>query len=281
MRSEALQVGELARRTGLTVRTLHHYDEIGLLKPSLRTGSGRRLYTGQDVARLQQVLSLRQLGFSLEEIRACLHRPGFSPLEVIRLHIARLREQIEMQKGLCERLEKLAWYMGTAEEVSVEQLLDTLEAMNMWEKYFSEEQIQKMQELGAASYSEEALKKLQQRGLAQPWTEEDQRRASGQWEHVAAEARRLAAAGADPGGEEGQAVARLKCELLAVFTQGDPEITEGLGRFWKNFNALPAHERPFDASPFDPGEAGREFLEKAMAIYRPGFEPRTGPGTTG
>src|SRR5947208_11746752 len=91
MRFEALKVGELARRTGLTVRTLHHYDAIGLLRPSLHTESGHRLYTAGDVARLQQVLSLRQLGFSLEEVRGCLDRTGFSPMEVIRLHAARLR----------------------------------------------------------------------------------------------------------------------------------------------------------------------------------------------
>src|SRR5437764_10697044 len=94
MRFEALKVGELARRTGLTVRTLHHYDEIGLLRPSLHTEAGHRLYTAGDVARLQQVVSLRQLGFSLEEVRECLDRPCFSPLELIRAHVARLREQI-------------------------------------------------------------------------------------------------------------------------------------------------------------------------------------------
>src|SRR5262245_55930365 len=102
MRSEAMKVGELARRTGLTVRTLHHYDEFGLLKPSLHTESGHRLYTAGDIARLQRIVSLRQLGFSLEEVRDCLERPGFSPVEVIRLHVARLREQIELQRGLCE-----------------------------------------------------------------------------------------------------------------------------------------------------------------------------------
>ena len=118
MRFEALKVGELARRTGLTIRTLHHYDEIGLLKPSLHTEAGHRLYAADDVARLQQVLSLRQLGFSLEEIRGCLDRPGFSPLEVIRLHVARLRQQIELQRGLCERLEALAAYFQPAGEVS-------------------------------------------------------------------------------------------------------------------------------------------------------------------
>src|SRR6476659_3673791 len=100
---EALKVGELARRTGLTIRTLHHYDAIGLLRPSLYTESGHRLYTAGDVARLQQVLSLRQLGFSLEQARDCLDRPGFSPLEVIRLQLAHLQEQIELQRNLCAR----------------------------------------------------------------------------------------------------------------------------------------------------------------------------------
>src|SRR5579864_8327632 len=99
---EALKVGELARRTGLTIRTLHHYDAIGLVRPSLRTESGHRLYTAADVARLQQVLSLRQLGFSLEEVRACLGRPDFSPQRVVELHLARLREQIARQQQLCE-----------------------------------------------------------------------------------------------------------------------------------------------------------------------------------
>src|SRR5688500_5838791 len=127
MRSDALKVGDLARRTGLTVRTLHHYDEIGLLRPSLHTEAGHRLYTAADVARLQQVLSLRQLGFGLEEVKACLDRPGFSPVEVIRLHVARLREQIELQKGLCARLEALAAHFTKqkAEEVSAEEFLQT------------------------------------------------------------------------------------------------------------------------------------------------------------
>jgi DNA-binding transcriptional MerR regulator len=138
MLSEAMKVGELARRTGLTVRTLHHYDEIGLLKPSLHTGAGYRLYTGADVARLQQVISLRQLGFSLEEIRDCLTRPDFSPLEVIGLHRARLREQIELQQQLCGRLDAIAARLRTAEEVSAEDFLRTIEVMTMMEKQFRE-----------------------------------------------------------------------------------------------------------------------------------------------
>src|SRR5271165_6608829 len=96
MRDEALRVGELAKRTGLTIRTLHHYDEIGLVKPSRHGESGYRLYTAVDLARLQQVLSLKQLGFSLEEVRDCLDSPDFSPRDLIERHIERLREQMAL-----------------------------------------------------------------------------------------------------------------------------------------------------------------------------------------
>ena len=65
----AWRVGELARRTGLSVRTLHYYDEIGLLLPSRRTDGGHRLYTAGDVLRLQRIRSLQHLGFTLREIR--------------------------------------------------------------------------------------------------------------------------------------------------------------------------------------------------------------------
>ncbi|MBI1918084.1 MAG: MerR family transcriptional regulator [Planctomycetes bacterium] len=148
MRFEALKVGELARRTGLTIRTLHHYDDIGLLKPSLHTETGHRLYTAGDVARLQRVISLRQLGFPLEEVRDCLDRPDFSPLKVIGLHLARLREQIEWQRKLCERLEAIAARLRTAGEVSAEEFLQTIEVMTMTEKLYTPEQMKQFEEAG-------------------------------------------------------------------------------------------------------------------------------------
>src|SRR4051812_39916192 len=165
MRFEALKVGELARRTGLTIRTLHHYDEIGLLKPSLHTESGHRLYTAGDVARLQQVISLRQLGFSLDEVRDCLNRPDFSPLEVIGLHLARLREQIELQRQLYERLDGIAAHLRTAGEVSAEEFLRTIEVMTMTEKLYTPGQMKQFQEVGALVGPEEI------RAVEEAWTE--------------------------------------------------------------------------------------------------------------
>src|SRR5919199_3870124 len=128
--SASWTVGELARRTGLTVRTLHHYDEIGLLAPSQRSGAGYRQYTAKDVARLQHIESLRALGFGLGEIRDCLTRPDFSPLRAVRLHLAALRQRIAHEQDACERLEALAARLVAqgADGISAEEFLRVLEA---------------------------------------------------------------------------------------------------------------------------------------------------------
>ena len=141
-----MKVGELAKRTGLSVRTLHYYDEIGLLSPSQHTGAGHRLYGARDVARLQQILSLRQVGFSLDEIGECLRSPDFSLRRAIELHIARLKQQIELERGLCERLEAIVKSLCAAESVSVEKFIQTMEAMNRMEKYYTTEQLEQLKQ---------------------------------------------------------------------------------------------------------------------------------------
>lgn len=81
----AFTVGDLAKATGVTVRALHHYDEIGLVRPSQRTAAGYRLYTDADVLRLQQVLLFRELGVPLHEIGAAIDDAA-SREELLRRH---------------------------------------------------------------------------------------------------------------------------------------------------------------------------------------------------
>jgi DNA-binding transcriptional MerR regulator len=214
---EALKVGELARRTGLTIRTLHHYDEIGLLRPSLHTVSGHRLYTETDIARLQQVISLRQLGFSLEEVRDCLEQPGFSPLEVIRLHVARLREQIELQRGLCERLEALAGYFRAAGEVSAETFLQTIEVMTMIENYYTPEQL-------------EALRKRREEAAAAGVDIAQEGQAA--WAQLYADVKAALEQGLDPADPRAQALLQRQRALIEAFTGGDKGIEASLKRLW-------------------------------------------------
>jgi DNA-binding transcriptional MerR regulator len=217
MKFEALQVGELAKRTGLTVRTLHHYDEIGLLKPSLHSEAGYRLYTAADVARLQQVLSLRQLGFTLEEVRDCLDRPGFAPLEVIRLHVARLGEQIELQRKLCERLEALAEQFRTAGEVSADEFLYTIEVMTMIENYYTPEQMETFRKR-----YEEA--KAAGQDIAQQGTAD--------WQQLMAEYAAEMHKGTDPADPKLQALEKRRQTLVNACSGGDPAIEQNLKRLW-------------------------------------------------
>jgi DNA-binding transcriptional MerR regulator len=213
---EALKVGELARRTGLTVRTLHHYDEIGLLKPSLHTEAGYRLYTRADVARLQQVVSLRQLGFALDEVRDCLDRPGFAPLEVIRLHVARLREQIELQRKLCERLEALAEHLRTAAEVSADEFLFTIEVMTMIEKYYTPEQMAQF-DARAKEVGQEAIDQAPQ-----------------QWDDLFKAVTAEMDTGTDPADPKAQELAKRWLALVTLATGGDPGIFNSLRRMYEN-----------------------------------------------
>ncbi len=212
-----LKVGELAKRTGLTVRTLHHYDEIGLLRPSLRSDAGYRQYTAADVARLQQVVSLRQLGFTLEQVRDCLDRPAFSPLEVIRLHIARLREQIELQRRLCAGLETIAAYFQTAGEVSAETFLETIEVMTVIENYYTPEQLE-----GFRKRCEEAAAAGQD--IAQQGT--------ANWAELMAEYTAEMNNGTDPADPKAQALEKRRQALVSAFTGGDPAIAQNLKRLW-------------------------------------------------
>jgi DNA-binding transcriptional MerR regulator len=217
MKIEALKVGELAKRTGLTARTLHHFDEIGLLKPSLRTEAGYQLYTAADVARLQQALSLRQLGFSLEQVRDCLDRPGFSPLEVIRRHIARLREQIELQQRLCAGLEAIAAHFQSAGEVSAETFLRAIEVMTMIENYYTPEQMEsfrKRREEAAAAGQD-----ITQQGTAD-------------WAELMAQYTAERQKGTDPADPWVQALEKRRQALVNAFTGGDPAIEQNLKRLW-------------------------------------------------
>lgn len=86
MSGMAFTVGDLAKLTGVTVRALHHYDELGLVVPSQRSAAGYRLYGDADILRLQQVLLFRELGLPLDEIAAVLDDPDYDSIDALRRH---------------------------------------------------------------------------------------------------------------------------------------------------------------------------------------------------
>jgi MerR family transcriptional regulator, thiopeptide resistance regulator len=245
MRPPPWKVGELAKRTGVSVRALHHYDEIGLLSPSHRSESGYRLYTETDVLRLQQIRSLRTLGFSLDAAAEFLNRPDVTPDRVLRLHIGRLKEQIELQRSLVDRLERVAERWGSDERVPTEEFLQIIEETTMYEKYYSPEQMAELRQRG------------EQLGA------DHLREVEAEWPRLMAEVQAEMDKGTDPADERMQQLARRWRELLQEFTGGNPGITKSLGRLWQEETTV----HGVDAAP----------MQKLMGYVRKAWEVEKTP----
>lgn len=218
------RVGELAKLTGVTVRTLHHYDEIGLLTPSQRTGSDYRQYTPADVARLQQILSLRQLGFALDEIARVLANPGADLLTVLRLHLENARKALAAQRKLCDRLELLTDVLARADIVSPDHYLKTVEATIMAENHFN--------------LPPDELAALQSHWAK--YSPADIEAAQNEWPVLIGKMRAAMDASTDPKSPEVRALAARSKELVAMFTGGNAAVNDQLKQKYEADPALQA-----------------------------------------
>ncbi|RMI27889.1 MerR family transcriptional regulator [Nocardia stercoris] len=143
------KVGELAAQVGLTVRTLHHYDDIGLVRPSERTSSGHRLYRTADVERLYQVLALRQLGLGLETVIELVAGSAAMP-QVLAAHRDFLAAQLDATRELYDRVATLAATAENRTDTSADSFLELIRRVVMVDetvkKYFSDTQLAQLAE---------------------------------------------------------------------------------------------------------------------------------------
>ncbi|OJA49576.1 MerR family transcriptional regulator [Burkholderia ubonensis] len=195
-----LKVGELAKRSGLTVRTLHHYHAIGLLTPSARADNGYRLYDRDDIARLHQIQALRRFGLSLAEIGDYLNQPGAPLVDLVAKQITLLDRQIEQSAQLRERLVRLHAQLAEGTEPELADWLTTLELMTVYDKYFSEEELARM-----------PMYLKSQTGDAE-------------WIALVADVRALYDAGVPPEDERVRALADRWMTLLVRDTNNDPRL---------------------------------------------------------
>ena len=163
-----LTVGEVAETFGVTVRTLHHYDKVGLVVPSERNHAGYRLYTGGDLARLSTVVTYRRLGLSLDEVRALLDGNG-TPADHLRRQRAAVSARIDELHDLVDAIDRALEREMNDQPATTEDL----------------------KELFGDGYSEEYSAEAQQRwGETEPW-KQSQARTSGytkaDWVEVKAE----------------------------------------------------------------------------------------------
>jgi DNA-binding transcriptional MerR regulator len=132
-----LKVGELAKRTGLTVRTLHHYDSIGLLRPTGRSDSGYRLYSRDDVARLHGIQTLRRMGLSLADVAQWLDGGTVTLQAILARQIDALDQEIAQSQALRERLGVMQTILAGGGQPQIDDWLTSLSMMNTLEQYFS------------------------------------------------------------------------------------------------------------------------------------------------
>lgn len=244
-----LRVQEFARLAGVTVRALHVYDQAGLLKPAARTAHGHRRYRMADLLRLQQIVTLKHLGFSLEEIKTLLSAPAYD-----------LRASLQAQKAALEaeilRLQGAAFAIGRTLEtldgsggVEWAQVIAAIRGLReadrtAWlSRFYPPERWAWLME--RAAHTPPAML---ERGF-QAWRELFERFAA--LRHL------------PPEHPEVQALAAQMDELIGMFTGGDAAIEQGIEGAWR----APEGARSFPQGPWSDEEL-HAFAGRALTYYR-------------
>lgn len=248
-RAETFLTKEFAQLAGVTVRTLHFYDQEGLLKPSILTEAGHRRYKRGDLLRLQQILTLKYLGFSLAEIKDILANPAYEVRKSLEIQKAAIDRQIgqlqQVSQSLTQAIKALS--ASPKEEMGLETILEIVQYMSEGQRwnwvrdYYTPEQLQTL-EKRSQDITFQQLK---------GWQHE--------WEELinAFKAHRE-----EPlDSPEVQALAAKMAGLVDTFTQGDPEMERSLRNAYTGFS-----QKPEAAAFFDPDLHG--FMSQALIIYR-------------
>lgn len=233
-----LKIGELARRTGLTVRALRHYDDIALLVPSERSSGGYRLYGRKDVARLYRIQALRRLDLPLADIQQLLDHDAGGLSEVVARQVAQLDEEILRASALRTHLLAVQGLLQASEEPGIDDWLLALESMVAGAKYFSDD--------------EQRTLKTQRGGSADAMAPER--------EELSELLRSLVAAGTPPESPQAQALAQRWIALLLEEAGGDEGLLMKLyAMHWNepSLHALTGVDR-----------AGIRYISHAMAFAR-------------
>ncbi|MER7754437.1 MerR family transcriptional regulator [Kitasatospora sp. NPDC097643] len=250
------KVGPLAEASGLTVRTLHHWDQIALLTPSRRTPSGHRAYTEQDVVRLYQILALRRLGLGLETIATCLDA-GVDPVRLVREHLAATEEALANLTALRERLTHLHTELAAERRPDTAALLRVLQAMGgtggpvaeeALRRHLDDDQLRALRDHAAAL------------GPAAHYLLEIE------WPQLYRRAEALRTAGARPTAPEVRRIAERLDELSRLFSGGDATLSAAVRGAWR---AEPAALSGDPHAPADQWAQLADFLDQARPHTRP------------
>lgn len=205
----------------MTVRTLHHYDRLGLLKPSGRTEAGYRLYSERDFARLEQIVTLKFIGFPLKQIKDLLDGRALdlkATLRIQRRIIEEKRRHLDLAIGTIANAERVMRSRSWSRKPDWEAFRKIIEVIHM----------QQNAEWMKKYYTEEARQELAARNVPKEAVEKGQR----DWAALIQEVEAAVASGLDPASEKAQALADRWQELIEAFTGGSPAVVTGLRKLY-------------------------------------------------
>lgn len=242
-------IREFAKLAGVTVRTLHYYDRVGLLKPSMLTPASHRLYKLEDLLRLQQILTLKAMGFTLDEIRLLLENPAYDLRTSLSIQKEAIDKRIEQLQQVSRALEQTLATLSSLENEEVDWSLvcAIIRAMVMEQK---QEWAQRYYTAEQWNWLQERAKQITPLQLVQ-WEQE--------WmELMAAFQSRRECALDDP---EVQRLAGKMLDLVNIFTEGDEGIVNALRKMYSDREHMPEQLKIYD-------DDLHNFMNQAMVIYQ-------------
>jgi MerR family transcriptional regulator, thiopeptide resistance regulator len=248
------KVSEFAEKAGVTVRTLHHYDRLGLLKPSGRSLSGYRLYADADFIRLQQIVTLKFIGLPLKDIKDLLDGSNLDLQSALSLQRKLLMEK---QRQLQTALTAIAEAEAEAERARKSRRAPDLAALK---KIIEVMERQDNMEWTKKYYSDAAQADIAERGKT--FTPEMQAKVTQDWSELIRDVEAAIAGKEDPAGATAGKLAQRWSALVGAFTGGNPEVQKGLNKLYADKGNWPTtFKKPYS----DEVEA---YIKQAMAAYK-------------
>jgi DNA-binding transcriptional MerR regulator len=256
---KSYQSREFAQRAGVTVRALHHYDKLGLLKPGKRSRAGYRLYGDTDLIRLEQIVVLKSIGLTLKEMKRLIApersaAPDALGSTVLVSTLAR-QERVLLEKR--KQMDRVIRAIGVARRA-----LESGKPPD-WRHFtriIKETVMQEDTDWTSQYYSEEGRAKVEARKPL--WSPELQERVTRQWNDLFRDIE--GSLNEDPASEKAQALLARWRALVESFTGGDPEIQKGLNKMYSDMPNWPSERR----SQFGVKPEIQDFITKALRVSR-------------
>ena len=229
------RIQKFAELAGVTVRTLHHYDRLGLLSPRHRTDSGYRLYALEDLAQLERILVLRYMGLPLREIANLLHHSGAAPNESFSETLTRQAVVLRERRTGIDRV--LRAVEGAQQHLHANPAPD----WSLYQTILKEITMQETQDWKRKYYSDEAEQAVESR--REEWTPELQAKVTEDWNKIFVRVDDAIVRNVEPTSLEGKTLAADWMGLVGQFTRGNRAVQEGLNNMYNDYDNWPKSQQ--------------------------------------